>query len=62
MDALGKGATDGLKLAANIGAMLIAFISILSMVNYTLDYVFLINNIYNCILFDHLELCKRTLL
>ena len=40
MDALGKGATDGLKLAANIGAMLIAFISILSMVNYTLDYVF----------------------
>ena len=43
MDALGKGATDGLKLAANIGAMLIAFISILSMVNYTLDYVFQIN-------------------
>ena len=43
MDALGKGATDGLKLAANIGAMLIAFISILSMVNYTLDYIFQIN-------------------
>ena len=43
MDALGKGATDGLKLAANIGAMLIAFISILSMVNYTLDYFFQIN-------------------
>ena len=40
MDALGRGATDGLKLAANIGAMLIAFISILSMVNYSLDYVF----------------------
>ena len=43
MDALGRGATDGLKLAANIGAMLIAFISILSMVNYTLDYIFQIN-------------------
>ena len=40
MDALGRGATDGLKLAANIGAMLIAFISILSMINYSLDYVF----------------------
>ena len=38
MDALGKGATQGLKLAANIGAMLIAFISILSMINFTLEY------------------------
>ncbi len=38
MDALGNGATQGLKLAANIGAMLIAFISILSMINFTLEY------------------------
>ncbi len=43
MDALGKGATDGLKLAANVGAMLIAFISVISMVNYSLDYFFNIN-------------------
>ena len=38
MDALGKGATDGLKLAANVGAMLIAFVSIISMVNFSLNY------------------------
>ena len=43
MDALGKGATQGLKLAANIGAMLVAFISILSMINFTLDYFLNIN-------------------
>ena len=43
MDALGKGATQGLKLAANIGAMLVAFISILSMINFTLEYFLNIN-------------------
>ena len=43
MDALGDGATQGLKLAANIGAMLIAFISILSMINFTLEYFLNIN-------------------
>ena len=40
MDALGKGATDGLKLAANVAAMLIAFVSIVSMINYFLDFIF----------------------
>ena len=43
MDALGNGATQGLKLAANIGAMLIAFISILSMINFTLEHFLNIN-------------------
>ncbi|MFL3006048.1 MAG: NupC/NupG family nucleoside CNT transporter [Candidatus Neomarinimicrobiota bacterium] len=43
MDALGNGATQGLKLAANIGAMLVAFISILSMINFTLEYFFNFN-------------------
>ena len=43
MDALGDGATQGLKLAANIGAMLIAFISILSMINFTLEHLLNIN-------------------
>ena len=43
MDALGNGASQGLKLAANIGAMLIAFISILSMINFTLQYFLNIN-------------------
>ena len=34
MEALSNGATDGLKLAANIAAMLIAFISFVAMINY----------------------------
>lgn len=38
MDALGRGATDGLKLAANVGAMLVAFVSIITMVNFSLEY------------------------
>ena len=43
MDALGNGATQGLKLAANIAAMLVAFISILSMINFSLEYFLYIN-------------------
>ena len=38
MDAIGRGATDGLKLAANVGAMLIAFVSIIAMINYILGF------------------------
>mgnify|MGYP003309942139 FL=1 len=40
MDALGRGATEGLKLAANVGAMLVAFVSIITMVNFSLEYLF----------------------
>ena len=40
MDALGRGATDGLKLAANVAAMLIAFVSIIAMINFILNYYF----------------------
>jgi len=38
MDAIGRGATDGLKLAANVAAMLIAFISIVAMINFILEF------------------------
>ena len=38
LDALGKGASDGLKLAANVAAMLIAFVSIIAMFNYFLSF------------------------
>ncbi len=38
MDAIGRGATDGMKLAANVAAMLIAFISIIAMINFILGY------------------------
>ena len=38
MEALGDGATIGLKLAANVGAMLVAFVSIVAMINYLLGF------------------------
>ena len=37
MDALGNGTIIGLKLAVNVGAMLISFISIIALVNYFLN-------------------------
>ena len=39
LDALGRGATEGLKLAANVAAMLIAFVSLVAMFNYLLMMV-----------------------
>ena len=36
VDAVGRGATEGLKLAANVAAMLIAFISMVAMINFVL--------------------------
>ena len=38
MEALGDGATSGLKLAANVAAMLVAFVSIVAMINYLLGF------------------------
>ena len=39
-DAISKGTTDGLQLALNVGAMLIAFISLLALVNAGLGYLY----------------------
>ena len=39
IEALGSGASDGLKLAVNVGAMLIAFISIIALTNYLLSFL-----------------------
>ena len=39
MEALGDGASDGLKLAANVGAMLVAFVSIVALLNYIFGIV-----------------------
>ncbi|MCC6428740.1 MAG: NupC/NupG family nucleoside CNT transporter [Phycisphaerales bacterium] len=36
MDAAAEGATDGLKLALNVAAMLVAFVALLAMINYPL--------------------------
>ena len=38
LDALGRGATEGLKLAANVAAMLVAFVSVVAMFNYILVF------------------------
>jgi CNT family concentrative nucleoside transporter len=39
LEAAAAGATDGVKLALNVGGMLIAFIALVSMVNYGLGWV-----------------------
>lgn len=36
MDAAAEGATDGLKLALNVAAMLVAFVALIAMINYPL--------------------------
>ena len=36
VDALSRGAADGLRLAANVGGMLLAFIAVIAMLNYIL--------------------------
>jgi CNT family concentrative nucleoside transporter len=38
MEALGRGATEGLKLAANVAAMLVAFVALIAMINYFLTF------------------------
>jgi len=39
LDAIASGTTEGLKLAANIGAMLLVFIAFIAMINFTLGYI-----------------------
>ena len=39
LEAITNGTTEGLKLAANVGAMLLVFMSLLALVNYTLGKV-----------------------
>jgi concentrative nucleoside transporter, CNT family len=38
LEAVSNGTTDGLKLAVNVGAMLIAFIALMAVINYLLVY------------------------
>jgi CNT family concentrative nucleoside transporter len=38
MEALGRGASEGLKLAANVAAMLVAFVALVAMINYFLTF------------------------
>jgi CNT family concentrative nucleoside transporter len=38
LEALSRGATDGMKLAANVAAMIVAFVSAIALVNYILGF------------------------
>jgi len=37
LDAIANGTTEGLRLAANVGAMLLVFVALIAMINYGLD-------------------------
>lgn len=39
LDAISNGTTEGLKLAANVGAMLLVFIAFIAMINFILGYL-----------------------
>ncbi|MEZ4839724.1 NupC/NupG family nucleoside CNT transporter [Flavobacterium sp.] len=39
LDAIATGTTEGLKLAANVAAMLLVFIAFIAMINYTLSWI-----------------------
>lgn len=39
LDAIANGTTEGLKLAANVAAMLLVFIAFIAMINYFLDWI-----------------------
>jgi len=39
LDAAARGATDGLRLALNVGAMLVAFVSLLALINWPLEAI-----------------------
>ena len=45
LEAIGNGATEGMKLAINIAAMLIAFISVIALLNWVLSLISFGNNI-----------------
>lgn len=45
LDAIANGTTEGLKLAANVAAMLLVFIAFIAMLNYALNWVGDITNI-----------------
>lgn len=61
IDAAASGASEGLKLAANVGAMLLAFIALLAMGNYFLSHFGELSGI-NATLPEGVELTIETLL
>lgn len=45
LDAIANGTTEGLKLAVNVGAMLLVFVAFIAMMNYILDIVGSVTNL-----------------
>lgn len=52
LDAIANGTTEGLKLAANVGAMLLVFIAFIAMINYVLGKVGIWTSL-NIVLAEH---------
>lgn len=52
IDAAASGASDGLRLAVNVGAMLMAFIALIAMINFFLGKI---DDIVNFITFHHTD-------
>lgn len=52
IDAAASGAADGLRLALNVGAMLMAFIALIAMINYGLGKI---DDVINFITFHHTQ-------
>ena len=49
LDAISKGTTEGLKLAANVGAMLLVFIAFIAMINFGFEKIGYLSNLNNWI-------------
>ncbi|HZW40637.1 MAG TPA: nucleoside transporter C-terminal domain-containing protein [Ignavibacteriaceae bacterium] len=49
IEAAANGASDGLTLALNVGAMLIAFIALIALINYTLESISYFTGLYKII-------------
>ena len=49
LEAISNGTTEGLKLAANVGAMLLVFIAFIAMINFGFDKLGSLSNIHNWI-------------
>lgn len=52
LDAIANGTTEGLKLAANVAAMLLVFIAFIAMFNYVLGYIGSLTNL-NAVMAEH---------
>lgn len=60
LDAIANGTTEGLKLAANVAAMLLVFIAFIAMINYILGYIGAITS-FNSVMAEHTPYSKFSL-